>query len=172
MIPTQYPVSHNTPHMQLRTLPSNSFPCLSIFKDVHCPVSTQPPFRCHEHQSRKRHALAFTFNLAMHILHLLFFSFKVNKNKFQDFLRSHLFSHESAEMSNSHTCDESLAVPPSCPERENLSLSTSGRCPAVFRPLVGNHHALAPGVHNGIRWTHGHLSLFLPWRSVRCYGSS
>lgn len=103
---TQYPISYPTPHIEVRAL-LIKFLFFKSLCDACCPLSTSPSFRCHKQRSRKRHALAFIFNLVTHILHP-FSSFKVNKNKFQDFFKvSLLFSHESAEMSNSHTFDES-----------------------------------------------------------------
>lgn len=106
---SQYSISSPTPDIQvtellikflLFPLSRCKMPVAHLLWAHHSDVISSDP-------ESKLHVLVFILNLATHILHP-FSSSKVNKNKFQDFLKSLIFlSHESAEMSNSHMFDES-----------------------------------------------------------------
>lgn len=90
---TQYPVSHLTPHTEVGAfLIKSLFFSLRLCEMLLAPQPTSPSFQRCTQPSRKLYTLAFIFNLATHILHP-FSPFKVNKNKFQDFLRSPIYSH-------------------------------------------------------------------------------
>lgn len=151
----RYPVSCPLPHVQAGVL--DQVPPLSSksLSDARCPLSSHPSLSHHQQRSRKLHTLAFIFNLATHIPHP-FSSFKVNKNKFQDFLRSLIYSHMNQQKWVTVT---GLMNPGSS------SIIPGKREPLIthVRAMHGCPHAL-PGKSQCLPFLHihGYLGLFSP----------